>query len=151
MNMSRFKADVEKLCILWTLLPVLLSCSGRDVSHYVDPNIGTVAPLLTTKNPTVHRPNGMIRVFPVTKPGLYDRYLSDRIYGFALNMPAYRRGHVTELMPISGKLNFDRDEYASLYDHDLEEVHPWYHKVFLEDYNIEADWTHHRTYCIVPL
>lgn len=30
---------------------------------------------------------------------------------------------------------------ASLYDHDQEEVHPWYHKVWLEDSNIEADWT----------
>ena len=127
--------------LLCTLLPVLISCSGRDVLHYVDPNIGSVAPLLTTKNPTVHRPNSMVRVFPVTKPGLNDRYLSDRIYGFALNMPAYRMGHVTELMPLSGKFTADRDEYASLYDHDMEEVHPWYHKVLLEDYDIEADWT----------
>jgi len=28
-----------------------------------------------------------------------------------------------------------------LYDHDLEEVHPWYQKVNLEDYDIDADWT----------
>ncbi|NEW85601.1 MAG: glycoside hydrolase family 92 protein, partial [Mariniphaga sp.] len=34
-----------------------------------------------------------------------------------------------------------KNEYASLYDHDQEEVHPWYHKVLLEDSNIEADWT----------
>jgi len=108
---------------------------------YVDPNIGSVAPLLTTKNPTVHRPHSMVRVFPVTKPGLNDRYLSDKIYGFALNMPAYRMGHVTELMPTSGKLVINKNEYASSYDHDQEEVHPWYHKIILEDYNIEADWT----------
>lgn len=108
---------------------------------YVDPNIGSVAPLLTTKNPTVHRPHCMVRVFPVTKPGLNDRYLSDKIYGFALNMPAYRMGHVTELMPTSGKLVINKNEYASSYDHDQEEVHPWYHKIILEDYNIEADWT----------
>jgi len=96
---------------------------------------------LTTKNPTVHRPHSMVRVFPVTKPGLNDRYLSDKIYGFAVNMPAYRMGHVTELMPTSGTLLTDKNEYASLYDHDQEEVHPWYHKVLLEDSNIEADWT----------
>lgn len=77
---------------------------------YVDPNIGGVAPLLTTKNPTVHRPHSMVRVFPVTKPGLNDRYLSDKIYGFAVNMPAYRMGHVTELMPTSGKLILDKNE-----------------------------------------
>jgi predicted alpha-1,2-mannosidase len=120
---------------------MLFSCSGKDITSCVDPNIGGVAPLLTTKNPTVHRPNSMVRVFPITRPGLNDRYLSDRIYGFALNMPAYRMGPVTELMPLSGRLNFNRDEYASLYDHDMEDVHPWYHKVLLEDYNIDADWT----------
>ena len=127
--------------LLCVLLPVINSCNNKDVSRYVDPNIGGVAPLLTTKNPTVHRPNSMVRVFPVTKPGLNDRYLSDRIYGIALNMPAYRMGHVTELMPFAGKLTTDRDEYASLYDHDLEEVHPWYHRVLLEDHDTEAEWT----------
>jgi predicted alpha-1,2-mannosidase len=119
----------------------LTACATKDITQYVDPNIGGVAPLLTTLTPTVHRPNSMARVFPITKPGLEDRYLSDKIYGFALNMPAYRRGYVTELMPTSGKLVTDRDKYASVYDHDLEEVHPWYHKVLLEDYNIIADWT----------
>lgn len=131
-NLSRL------LCVLMILF---CSCRNKDVSKYVDPNIGGVAPLLTTKNPTVHRPHSMVRVFPVTKPGLNDRYLSDKIYGLALNMPAYRMGHVTELMPTTGKLNINKNEYASLYDHDLEEVHPWYHRVWLEDYNIDADWT----------
>jgi len=117
------------------------ACNHPDVTQYVDPNIGSVAPLLETKNPTVHRPHCMVRVFPITKPGLKDRYLSDKIYGFALNMPAYRMGHVTEMMPTTGDLNLNRNEYASSYDHDLEEVHPWYHKVNLEDSQIDADWT----------
>jgi len=56
-------------------------------------------------------------------------------------MPAYRRGYITELMPATGKITLDRNEYASMYDHALEEVHPWYHKVVLEDYDIIADWT----------
>lgn len=126
-------------------LPLILfaafACNDNDVTEWVDPNIGGVAPLLTTKNPTVHRPHGMIRVFPVTKPGLGDRYLSDKIYGFAINMPAYRMGHVTDIMPSTGEISFNSSHNASTYDHDLEEVHPWYHKVLLEDQNIIADWT----------
>lgn len=131
----------QGLNLLLLLLTLLSACTNKDISLYVDPNIGSVAPLLTTKNPTVHRPHSMVRVFPVTKPGLNDRYLSDKIYGFALNMPAYRMGYVTELMPTIGKLNLNKNEYAALYDHDQEEVHPWYHKVSLEDSNIDADWT----------
>lgn len=124
------------------LLSLLLTgCASKDVTQYVDPNIGGVAQLLTTKAPTVHRPHSMVRIFPVTKSGLDDRYLSDKIYGFTVNMPAYRRGYVTELMPTRGKLNIDRDENAATYDHDLEEVHPWHHKVLLEEPDIIADWT----------
>lgn len=116
-------------------------CSAQDVTKYVDPNIGGVAPLLTTKAPTVHRPHSMVRVFPITKSGLEDRYLSDKIYGFTVNMPAYRRGYITELMPTIGKININRDVNAATYDHDLEEVHPWYHKIFLEEPEITSDWT----------
>ena len=118
-----------------------ISCSDPDVTKYVDPNIGGVAPLLTTKNPTVHRPHGMVRVYPVTRPGLGDRYLSDKIYGFAVNMPAYRNGHVTELMATKGEVAASQTANAATYDHDLEEVHPWQHKVLLEEPNIAADWT----------
>jgi predicted alpha-1,2-mannosidase len=127
--------------VLGFLLIWLNSCNQRAVTQYVDPNIGGVATLLTTKNPTVHRPHSMVRVFPVTKPGLNDRYLSDKIYGFALNMPAYRMGHVTELMPSIGQISVNRNNYAATYDHDQEEVHTWYHKVLLEESNIVADWT----------
>jgi predicted alpha-1,2-mannosidase len=127
----------------WFLMgsAIIVSCNNADVTSYVDPNIGGVAILLTTKNPTVHRPHSMVRVFPVTKPGLIDRYLSDKIYGFAVNMPAYRNGHVTELMPTSGNVLVEPAKNASVYDHDMEEVHPWYHRVMLEDQDIIADWT----------
>lgn len=133
-------AALCSLALIWTL-----SCEKvyetEDVTKYADPNIGTVSHLLTTKTPTVHRPHSMARVFPVTKPGLRDRYFSDKIYGFAVNLPAYRRGHVTEFMVTSGGLSTDHRENASVYDHDLEILHPWYHQVWLEDYDIIADWT----------
>ena len=127
----------------WFLITtfIVTACNNVDVTRYVDPNIGGVATLLTTKNPTVHRPHGMIRVFPVTKPGLTDRYLSDKIYGFAVSMPAYRNGHVTELMATKGTISASEVVNASTYDHDLEEVHPWHHKLWLEDQNIITDWT----------
>ncbi len=117
------------------------SYSQDDYTQYVDPNIGSVATLLTTKNPTVHRPHSMVRVFPVTRPGLNDRYLSDKIFGLAFNMPAYRQGVVTELMPTQEKINASREQNAQGYDHDLEQVHPWFHQVLFEDHDITAGWT----------
>jgi predicted alpha-1,2-mannosidase len=132
---------MKRLLFLSLLILFTASCSHTDVSTLVDPNIGSVAQLLTTKNPTVHRPHGMIRVFPVTEQGLNDRYLSDKIYGFSVNMPAYRNSPVTRLMPTKGAISFNPRENAAVYDHAFEEVHPWYHKVILEDKDITCDWT----------
>ncbi|HBE39739.1 MAG TPA: alpha-mannosidase, partial [Bacteroidales bacterium] len=132
---------MSRYSLTLALLILITACNNADVTRYVDPNIGGVAPLLTTKCPTVHRPHGMIRVFPLTRPGLRDRYLSDKIYGFALNMPAYRNDPVTNLMPVPGEVSFNAEVLASTYDHDLEEVHPWKHSVLLEDHNIIAEWT----------
>jgi len=131
--------NINRLFLI--LLVSFTACTTEDFTQYVDPNIGGVSLLLTTVKPTVHRPHSMVRVFPVTKPGLEDRYLSDKIYGFILNMPVYRMGHVTELMPTVGKIKVDKIENAAFYDHDLEEVHPWYHRIYLEDKDITADWT----------
>lgn len=132
---------MKKYLHLLLFIVSISACNHADITSLVDPNIGSVAPLLTTKNPTVHRPHGMIRVFPVTEPGLGDRYLSDKIYGFSVNMPAYRNSPVTRLMPSIGAISFNTRENAAVYDHDFEEVHPWYHRVILEDKNITCDWS----------
>ena len=123
------------------MLTVLPGCSKKSPGEYVDPNIGGVAPLLTTVMPQVHRPHSMVRVFPVTEPGLSDVYFSDRIYGIILNMPRYRSGYTTSIMATSGNVSFDRKESSSWYDHGAEELHPWYHGVMLEDTGIWAEWT----------
>ena len=116
------------------LLLCTAGCRDEGVGRWVDPNIGGVAPLLTTVMPQVHRPHAMVRIYPVTEPGLNDRYFSDRIYGIALNMPRYRNGAVTAIMPTAGDVSFDPERSSSWYDHDLEELHPWSHRVWLEDF-----------------
>lgn len=119
----------------------LLACRDQGVGRWVDPNIGGVAPLLTTVTPQVHRPHSMVRVFPVTEPGLNDRYFSDRIYGIALNMPRYRSGTAGSVMPTVGEVSFEPERSSSWYDHDLEELHPWSHRVWLEEPAVWAEWT----------
>lgn len=123
------------------LTALLSGCRSYSPCDYVDPNIGSVAPLLTTVPPQVHRPHSMVRLFPVTEPGLNDRYFSDRFYGVILNMPKYRLGYTSSIMPTSGNLTFDHKASSSWYDHDIEEVHPWHHSVWLQDFGIQAEWT----------
>lgn len=133
-------------CIGWGILTACREETG--VGKYVDPNIGGVAPLLTTVVPQVHRPHSMVRIYPLTEPRLNDRYLSDHLYGITLNMPRYRLGEVTSIMPTAGKLKTGFKENRSFYDHYREILHPWKHKVFLEDFGIEAEWTTTEQACL---
>lgn len=128
----------RSITLTFCLLTLFCGCD-RGVGRYVDPNIGGVAPLLTTVVPQVHRPNSMARVFPVTEPGLNDRFFSDRIYGIALNMPRYRLGTTSSILPVAGLA--DPVGASSWYDHDLEKVTPWSHRVYLQDHDVDAEWT----------
>ncbi len=49
---------------------------------YVSPNIGGIGQLLTATIPYVQYPHGMARLAPDTTPGITDRYLAGKIYGF---------------------------------------------------------------------
>jgi len=128
--------------LLFPALLLLVCCSqSKKVGYYVDPNIGGVAPLLTTTVPQVHRPHAMVRIWPVPCSNHFDRFISDRISGIALNMPSYRRGEVTSIMATSGEIKSSREECSSFIDRDFEVLHPWLHQVHLEDWNIDAEWT----------
>jgi len=78
-------------------------------------------------------PYGMMRISPITTPGITDRYLADKIYGF----PA---GGMT-LMPMTGSAQTDPAKYASMYDHDLETASPYYYSAILEKHDIEVEYT----------
>jgi predicted alpha-1,2-mannosidase len=124
------------LCLL--AVPLLLSeCTAftREKSpvDWVDPNIGGVGQVLSSVSPTVSMPYGMMRIAPVTTPGINDRYLADKIYGFPAGSIA--------LMPVSGAVDSMPDGYASLYDHDLETATPYYYSTLLEKYEIQVEYT----------
>src|ERR1035438_3156602 len=54
----------------------------KEPVDYVSPNIGGIGQMLTATLPYVQRPHGMARLAPITTPGITDRYLADKIFGF---------------------------------------------------------------------
>jgi predicted alpha-1,2-mannosidase len=99
----------------------------------VNPNIGTIGHLLTATIPFVQYPHGMARVAPVTTPGVQDRYLADRIFGFPVG-PA-------TLMAYTGATAYEPAASASGYDHDFETATPYWYKVRLDDSDTTAEVT----------
>ena len=114
---------------------ILCGCSAqkKEPVDYVNPNMGGIGQLLSATSPNVIMPYGMMRISPITTPGITDRYLADKIYGF----PA---GGMT-LMPMTGAAETDPAKYASMYDHDLETATPYYYAAILEKYDIKVEYT----------
>lgn len=100
---------------------------------YVSPNIGGIGQLLTATIPYVQYPHGMARIAPITTPGITDRYLADKIYGFSVGP--------SMLMASTGPESADPETYASDFDHDFETATPYYYAADLQTWGIRAELT----------
>jgi predicted alpha-1,2-mannosidase len=109
---------------------------ANDPVDYVSPNIGGIGQLLTATIPYVQYPHGMTRLAPITPPGIADRYLADKIYGFPV-------GPATLLVSTGESSTYAKD-YASAFDHDFETATPYYYEVDLQTWNIKAEFTTSR-------
>src|SRR5579875_1373841 len=107
--------------------------STKDPVDFVSPNIGGIGQLLTATIPYVQYPHGMARLYPETTPGITDRYLADKIYGFPAG-PAL-------LMASLGNAGTNPAEYASEFDHDFETATPYYYEADLQTWKIRAEAT----------
>ena len=105
----------------------------KEPVDYVSPNIGTIGQLLTATIPYVQCPHGMARLAPITTPGIGDRYLADKIYGFPVG-PA-------TMMASVGEISTEPAAYASDFDHDFETATPYYYEADLQTWRIKAELT----------
>lgn len=121
--------------ILFFLIIAFCSCSRPKESpvDYVNPYIGTISHLLTTPQAAAYLPHAMVQVYPVTVPGVNDRYLAQKIYGFPI-------GNAT-FMPTSNRYTSTPDSIASAFDRDNEVIKPYFMSEWLEDYNISVEAT----------
>ena len=120
----------------FAMLFAALRVAGQDTKEpvdYVSPNIGGIGQLLTATIPYVQYPHGMARLAPITTPGITDRYLADKIYGFPVG-PAM-------LMASTGAGGENAKDYASDFDHDFETTTPYYYAADLQTWNIKAELT----------
>ena len=117
---------------------------SQDPVDYVNPNIGAIGHLLKATTPDVQLPRGMIRLIPITTPGIRDIYLADKIYSFSVTSLSndFSRGlGMFSVMATTGDIKVDAGDNASWFDHDSEKTTPYYYSVLLEDYDIDVEYT----------
>ena len=133
---SRIIMKIVKM--FWPVFLGLCAClaSAQGVKEpvdYVSPNVGGIGQLLSATIPYVQYPHGMARLYPITTPGINDRYLADKIFGFPAG-PAV-------LMASTGGVGTTAAAYASDFDHDFETATPYYYAADLQSWNTKAELT----------
>jgi len=125
------------------ILTLLLSCSCEAFSqdnanlNYIDPTIGTVAPLLNPNRPVVHLPNQMVRVFPIRSD-----QLDLQITGFPLSALNIITPQVIFcLKPATGAVTETSFNSRLTWEPDLETTAPWYYSTYLIDEGIKTEFT----------
>ena len=111
---------------------VLVGCSsaglGRSKSldpiDYVDPYMGNISHLLVPTFPTVHLPNGMMRVHPQRTD-----YASEQIAGLPVILTSHRGVSAFAISPLSALS--DSLPEVSRYSYDSESVRPYLYEVTL--------------------
>ena len=121
---------------------------GEDLAALVSPLVGTLGSGNTVPGAAV--PHGMVKLSPDTNAGVGDvdayEYANDRIEGFSHTHMEGPGGsdngysHIL-LLPQTGPLRVDPDEYPSTFAHDTEEASPGYYAVTLSDYQVRAELT----------
>ena len=135
--MSRKSKIVPAVAFLSFIMMAMIQSGGtrsaREPADYVNPYIGSISPKTGGTSPTVLVPHGAVAVAPQFTPGIGDKYLADKIFGFPAG-PA-------SIMPSIGSIKTNSRENASRFDHDLETATPYYYQVLLEDNNISLEYT----------
>ena len=129
----------ERVSIVVIVCSLFLSSRTQKEAAPVDlvnPNIGGMPPLLQPTVPLVNLPNSMMRIHRI--PG---NYQAEKITGFPFILVGHRNGTAGLLMPVSGNLSADKKSRASYYDHDYEICRPYYYSVWLEDPDINLEFT----------
>lgn len=127
------KATLVVWAILGCATMAFAAQTTEEPVDYVSPNIGGIGQLLTATIPYVQYPHGMARLYAETTPGITDRYLADKIYGFPAG-PAL-------LMASTGSAGTHPADYGSDFDHDFERATPYYYEADLETWGIQAELT----------
>lgn len=100
---------------------------------YVNPYIGNISHLLVPTYPTVHLPNGMLRIYP-------DRndYTADLMKGLPVAVTSHRGSSAFNISPVQGKDVLNGP--VQYYSYDNEKITPYRYSTTLDEANMQVDY-----------
>ena len=124
--------------ILIQLLFITSCCNNsqdkKSPVDYVNPYMGNISHLLVPTYPTVHLPFSMLRVYPERQD-----FTSDLITGLPVAVTSHRVSSAFSINPVNGT---DSPAQAFVrYTYDNEKVSPYRYSVYLDEENVQVDFT----------
>lgn len=122
--------------------------AAKTPVDYVNPYMGNISHLLMPTFPTVHLPNGMMRVYPVR-----GSYTESRVNGLPLLVVNHRECQAFNLSATQSSGADDTLPYSIVTDYDNEEITPYYYATDIDGQNIRAEFTpaaHSAVYRLSP-
>jgi predicted alpha-1,2-mannosidase len=112
------------------------ACMGSNLKapvDYVNPYIGNISHLLVPTYPTVHLPNGMLRIYP-------DRtdYTSDLMKGLPVAVTSHRGSSAFNISPVQG--NAVLSSPIQYYTYDNEKIVPYRYSTTLDEAKMNVDY-----------
>ncbi len=122
--------------------------AAKTPVDYVNPYIGNISHLLMPTFPTVHLPNGMMRVYPAR-----GAYTDSRVNGLPLIVVNHRECQAFNLSATQS-LGADSElPYSIVTDYDNETITPYSYATDIDGQNIRAEYTpsrHSAVYRLTP-
>lgn len=147
----KIKTDVVRLGVATLILSAGNAGSiGAAISpvDYVNPYIGNISHMLMPTFPTVHLPNGMMRIYPVR-----GSYTESRINGLPVIVVNHRECQAFNLSATQSPVPGGSLPYSIVTDYDNETVTPYSYVTDIDSQNIRAEYTpsrHSALYRLTP-
>ena len=139
---------IKSVAIVIMAIVAIVAHAAKSPVDYVNPYIGNISHLLMPTFPTVHLPNGMMRVYPVR--GAYTESL---INGLPIIVVNHRECQAFNLSASQSIAANDEFPYSIVTDYDNEEITPYYYATDIDNQNIRAEYTpaaHSAVYRLTP-
>ncbi|MBD5246952.1 MAG: glycoside hydrolase family 92 protein [Barnesiella sp.] len=148
---AKIKTDVVRLGVATLILSAVsvgsIGAANTPVD-YVNPYIGNISHMLMPTFPTVHLPNGMMRVYPER-----GSFTDSRVNGLPLFVVNHRECKAFNLSASQSIAPGSEIPYSIVTDYDNETITPYSYTTDIDGQNIRAEYTpsrHSALYRLTP-
>ncbi|KAH7831725.1 putative alpha-1 2-mannosidase [Monocercomonoides exilis] len=102
----------------------------KTPADYINPLMGTVSQLLVPAYPTIHLPNGMVRLIPDR-----ENYLQEKMNGFPRFLTSHRGSYAFSVGCSQHRLSNSQNSYSYTYDEEI--IRPYLYSAYLEEEEVD--------------